>query len=106
MEAYIRGLIPNLAQLRDMLGTFVQMYCRIAAHKFFFFCDPNRRGLSYSIQFPLHIVVHFVSHLLVLYYFMIFPLLLSCLIFPTNMNASLLQLFLLRESLLDLVSDF
>nr|GMD77759.1 probable serine/threonine-protein phosphatase 2A regulatory subunit B'' subunit TON2 [Ipomoea batatas] len=44
MEAYIRGLIPNLAQLRDMPAAFVQMYCRIAAHKFFFFCDPNRRG--------------------------------------------------------------
>ncbi|KAE8711937.1 putative serine/threonine-protein phosphatase 2A regulatory subunit B'' subunit TON2 [Hibiscus syriacus] len=44
MEAYIRGLIPNLAQLRDMPGAFVQMYCRIAAHKFFFFCDPHRRG--------------------------------------------------------------
>ncbi|CAI9118747.1 OLC1v1020351C1 [Oldenlandia corymbosa var. corymbosa] len=44
MEAYIRGLIPNLAQLRDMPTAFVQMYCRIAAHKFFFFCDPNRRG--------------------------------------------------------------
>ena len=45
MEAYIRGLIPNLAQLRDMPTAFVQMYCRIAAHKFFFFCDPHRRGL-------------------------------------------------------------
>ncbi|KAH7513310.1 hypothetical protein FEM48_Zijuj12G0186500 [Ziziphus jujuba var. spinosa] len=44
MEAYIRGLIPNLAQLRDMPPAFVQMYCRIAAHKFFFFCDPHRRG--------------------------------------------------------------
>ncbi|KAJ0092264.1 hypothetical protein Patl1_25116 [Pistacia atlantica] len=45
MEAYIRGLIPSLAQLRDMPASFVQMYCRIAAHKFFFFCDPHRRGL-------------------------------------------------------------
>ncbi|GAA0146628.1 protein phosphatase [Lithospermum erythrorhizon] len=44
MEAYIRGLIPNLAQLRDMPAAFMQMYCRIAAHKFFFFCDPHRRG--------------------------------------------------------------
>ncbi|XP_024995484.1 probable serine/threonine-protein phosphatase 2A regulatory subunit B'' subunit TON2 [Cynara cardunculus var. scolymus] len=44
MEAYIRGLIPNLAQLRDMPAAFVQMYCHIAAHKFFFFCDPSRRG--------------------------------------------------------------
>ncbi|PQQ06341.1 putative serine/threonine-protein phosphatase 2A regulatory subunit B subunit TON2 [Prunus yedoensis var. nudiflora] len=44
MEAYIRGLIPNLAQLRDMPASFVQMYCRIAAQKFFFFCDPHRRG--------------------------------------------------------------
>ncbi|KAI8561594.1 hypothetical protein RHMOL_Rhmol04G0352300 [Rhododendron molle] len=44
MEAYIRGLIPNLAQLRDMPSAFVQMYCRIAAHKFFFFCDPHRRA--------------------------------------------------------------
>ncbi|CAL5347025.1 unnamed protein product [Camellia sinensis] len=43
MEAYIRGLIPNLAQLRDMPAAFFQMYCRIAAHKFFFFCDPHRR---------------------------------------------------------------
>uniref|UniRef100_A0A2K1ZL65 EF-hand domain-containing protein n=1 Tax=Populus trichocarpa TaxID=3694 RepID=A0A2K1ZL65_POPTR len=46
MEAYIRGLIPNLAQLRDMPVAFIQMYCRIAAHKFFFFCDPHRRGKS------------------------------------------------------------
>lgn len=45
MEAYIRGLIPNLAQLRDMPAAFVPMYCRIAARKFFFFCDPHRRGL-------------------------------------------------------------
>ncbi|WRX19750.1 hypothetical protein QQP08_012237 [Theobroma cacao] len=44
MEGYIRGLIPNLAQLRDMPPAFMQMYCRIAAHKFFFFCDPHRRG--------------------------------------------------------------
>ncbi|KAH8495091.1 hypothetical protein H0E87_018322 [Populus deltoides] len=44
MEAYIRGLIPNLAQLQDMPAAFIQMYCRIAAHKFFFFCDPHRRG--------------------------------------------------------------
>ncbi|CAF1779525.1 unnamed protein product, partial [Brassica oleracea var. botrytis] len=44
MESYIMGLIPNLAQLRDMLETFRQMYCRIAAQKFFFFCDPHRRG--------------------------------------------------------------
>ncbi|KAL0315080.1 UNVERIFIED_CONTAM: putative serine/threonine-protein phosphatase 2A regulatory subunit B'' subunit TON2 [Sesamum calycinum] len=44
MESYIRGLIPNLAQLRDMPAAFVQMYCRIAAHKFFFFCDPHKRG--------------------------------------------------------------
>ncbi|RWW67942.1 hypothetical protein BHE74_00024598, partial [Ensete ventricosum] len=44
MEAYIRGLIPNLAQLRDMPAAFVQMYCRIAVRKFFFFCDPHRRG--------------------------------------------------------------
>ena len=46
MEAYIRGLIPNLAQLRDMPTQFVQMYCRIAARKFFFFCDPHRRGIK------------------------------------------------------------
>nr|XP_043639842.1 probable serine/threonine-protein phosphatase 2A regulatory subunit B'' subunit TON2 [Erigeron canadensis] len=44
MEAYIRGLIPNLAQLRDMPAEFIQMYCHIAAHKFFFFCDPSRKG--------------------------------------------------------------
>ncbi|KZV51221.1 tonneau [Dorcoceras hygrometricum] len=44
MESYIGGLIRNLAQLRDMPGAFVQMYCRIAAHKFFFFCDPHKRG--------------------------------------------------------------
>lgn len=44
MEAYIRGLIPNLAQLRDIPGPFLPMYCRIAARKFFFFCDPHRRG--------------------------------------------------------------
>ncbi|KVH95604.1 Calcium-binding EF-hand [Cynara cardunculus var. scolymus] len=30
--------------LRDMPAAFVQMYCHIAAHKFFFFCDPSRRG--------------------------------------------------------------
>lgn len=51
MEAYIRGLIPNLAQLRDMPAAFVQMYCRIAAHKFFFFCDPHRRGLCYQLSY-------------------------------------------------------
>ncbi|XP_068332886.1 probable serine/threonine-protein phosphatase 2A regulatory subunit B'' subunit TON2 [Pyrus communis] len=44
MGAYIRGLIPNLAQLRDMPSGFSAMYCRIAAQKFFFFCDPHRRG--------------------------------------------------------------
>ncbi|GKE07988.1 discordia 1 [Tanacetum coccineum] len=44
MEAYIQGLIPNLAQLRDMPTMFVQMYCRFASQKFFFFCDPIRRG--------------------------------------------------------------
>ncbi|KAG7028962.1 putative serine/threonine-protein phosphatase 2A regulatory subunit B'' subunit TON2 [Cucurbita argyrosperma subsp. argyrosperma] len=44
MEGYIRGLIPNLAQLRDIPASFVQTYCRIAARKFFFFCDPARRG--------------------------------------------------------------
>ena len=44
MEQYIQGLIPNLAQLRDMPAAFNQMYGRIAAHKFFFFCDPHRRG--------------------------------------------------------------
>ncbi|KAK9136968.1 hypothetical protein Sjap_007562 [Stephania japonica] len=44
METYIRGLIPNLAQLRDMPPGFAQMYCRIAGRKFFFFCDPHRRG--------------------------------------------------------------
>ncbi|KAL9279900.1 putative serine/threonine-protein phosphatase 2A regulatory subunit B'' subunit TON2 [Arabidopsis thaliana] len=44
MESYIGGLIPNLAQLRDMPPAFNQMYCRIASQKFFFFCDPHRRG--------------------------------------------------------------
>nr|DAD19533.1 TPA_asm: hypothetical protein HUJ06_020996 [Nelumbo nucifera] len=33
MEAYIRGLIPNLAQLRDRPAAFIQMNCRIAARK-------------------------------------------------------------------------
>ncbi|URD97219.1 serine threonine-protein phosphatase 2A regulatory subunit B [Musa troglodytarum] len=42
MEAYIRGLIPNLAQLCDMPADYFPMYCRIAAHKFF--CDPHWRG--------------------------------------------------------------
>ena len=57
MEAYIRGLIPNLAQLRDMPSGFVNMYCRIAAQKFFFFCDPHRRGMPklQNIKYkPLH----------------------------------------------------
>ncbi|RVX22363.1 putative serine/threonine-protein phosphatase 2A regulatory subunit B'' subunit TON2 [Vitis vinifera] len=59
MEAYIRGLIPNLAQLRDMPAAFVQMYCRIAAHKFFFFCDPHRRDWKGNDgKFPL---VHLVE---------------------------------------------
>ncbi|KAJ7536115.1 hypothetical protein O6H91_12G056800 [Diphasiastrum complanatum] len=44
MEAYIRGLIPNLAQLRDIPPPFLSMYCRIAARKFFFFCDVHRKG--------------------------------------------------------------
>ncbi|XP_020693473.2 probable serine/threonine-protein phosphatase 2A regulatory subunit B'' subunit TON2 [Dendrobium catenatum] len=69
MEAYIRGLIPNLAQLRDMPAAFVQMYCRIAAQKFFFFCDPHRRGkacikkilLSNCLQELMEL--HQVSHL-------------------------------------------
>lgn len=49
MEGYIRGLIPNLAQLRDIPASFVQTYCRIAARKFFFFCDPARRGLPTAL---------------------------------------------------------
>ena len=49
MEGYIRGLIPNLAQLRDIPASFVQPYCRIAARKFFFFCDPARRGLGTAL---------------------------------------------------------
>ncbi|WZZ38590.1 hypothetical protein YC2023_034849 [Brassica napus] len=44
MESYISGLIPNLAQLRDMPDAFTNTYCRIASQKFFFFCDPHRRG--------------------------------------------------------------
>ncbi|KAL1832545.1 hypothetical protein ACET3Z_002196 [Daucus carota] len=44
MKTYISDLIPNLAQLRDMPEAFIETYCRIAAHKFFFFCDPQRRG--------------------------------------------------------------
>lgn len=44
MQQYIHGLIPNLAQLRDMPAAFIGTYCRIAARKFFFFCDPQRRG--------------------------------------------------------------
>ena len=51
MESYIRGLIPNLAQLRDIPGPFLPMYCRIAVRKFFFFCDPHRRGILYI---PIH----------------------------------------------------
>ncbi|KAG6488435.1 hypothetical protein ZIOFF_049678 [Zingiber officinale] len=54
MEAYIRGLIPNLAQLRDMPGAFIQMYCRIAARKFFFFCDPHRRGFLLELLKIMH----------------------------------------------------
>nr|GEU40956.1 probable serine/threonine-protein phosphatase 2A regulatory subunit B'' subunit TON2 [Tanacetum cinerariifolium] len=42
---YIGGLIPNLAQLRDMPAEFIQMYYHIATHRFFFFCDPSREGL-------------------------------------------------------------
>lgn len=57
MENYIGGLIPNLAQLRDMPSAFVTMYCRIAAHKFFFFCDPHKRGwhLALVVRFLLNI---------------------------------------------------
>lgn len=51
MEGYIRGLIPNLAQLRDIPASFVQTYCRIAARKFFFFCDPARRGLPTVLNY-------------------------------------------------------
>ncbi|KAL2464128.1 putative serine/threonine-protein phosphatase 2A regulatory subunit B'' subunit TON2 [Forsythia ovata] len=40
MENYIKGLIPNLAQLRDMPAAFEQTYCRIAAHKYFFSVIP------------------------------------------------------------------
>lgn len=45
MESYIRGLIPNLAQLRNIPPPFLSMYSRIAARKFYFFCDPLRRGV-------------------------------------------------------------
>ncbi|GBG70700.1 hypothetical protein CBR_g7999 [Chara braunii] len=44
MEMYIRQLIPNLVQLQGMEASFVTVYCRIAARKFFFFNDPHRRG--------------------------------------------------------------
>ncbi|KAF2578746.1 hypothetical protein F2Q68_00000650 [Brassica cretica] len=47
MESYISGLIPNLAQLRDMPDAFTNTYCRIASQKFFFFCDPHRRESSF-----------------------------------------------------------
>ncbi|CAN8244053.1 unnamed protein product [Cochlearia groenlandica] len=46
MEAYIGDLIPNFAQLRDMDPNFIPTYCRIASQKFFFFCDPHRRGTN------------------------------------------------------------
>ena len=62
MEAYIRGLIPNLAQLRDMPAEFIQMYCHIAARKFFFFCDPSRRGSS------VYLLLHFKSYILDTFY--------------------------------------
>ncbi|GJW22582.1 probable serine/threonine-protein phosphatase 2A regulatory subunit B'' subunit TON2 [Tanacetum coccineum] len=58
MEAYIRGLIPNLAQLRDMPAEFIQMYCHIAAHRFFFFCDPSRRGKGRKRRFCSIIFLH------------------------------------------------
>lgn len=61
MEAYIRGLIPNLAQLRDMPAAFVQMYCRIAARKFFFFCDPHRRGMWLDLIQVVSMVVSFIE---------------------------------------------
>ncbi|GKB86168.1 probable serine/threonine-protein phosphatase 2A regulatory subunit B'' subunit TON2 [Tanacetum coccineum] len=48
MEAYIRGLLPHLAQLSDMPTQFVQVYCCIASQKFFF-CDPNRLGLIFYL---------------------------------------------------------
>ncbi|KAL0709710.1 hypothetical protein Bca4012_016688 [Brassica carinata] len=32
------------SNLRDMPDAFTNMYCRIASQKFFFFCDPHRRG--------------------------------------------------------------
>ncbi|GJZ66583.1 putative ion channel protein castor [Tanacetum coccineum] len=44
-KPYIRGLIANFAQLRDMPAEFIQMYCHIAAHKFFSLCHPVRRVL-------------------------------------------------------------
>ncbi|GJV29186.1 probable serine/threonine-protein phosphatase 2A regulatory subunit B'' subunit TON2 [Tanacetum coccineum] len=50
IEAYIRGLIPNLAQLRDMPTQFVQMCCRIASQKFLFFFDPNRRDVFLALD--------------------------------------------------------
>lgn len=45
MEAYFRGVIPNLAQLHNMAPALSQMYSQIAAHKFFFFCASHRQGL-------------------------------------------------------------
>lgn len=74
MEGYIRGLIPNLAQLRDIPDAFVHMYCRIAAHKFFFFCDPHRRGLPW-FSFS------FIMYLFYPYLHWYFPAL-SCLVVP------------------------
>ena len=69
MEAYIRGLIPNLAQLRDMPVAFIQMYCRIAAHKFFFFCDPHRRGL-HGYPLSLQQCFSFSSYSALIFYFL------------------------------------
>ncbi|KAL2505040.1 putative serine/threonine-protein phosphatase 2A regulatory subunit B'' subunit TON2 [Abeliophyllum distichum] len=44
MGSYIKGLIRNMAQLRDMPTAFEETYCCIAAHNFFFFCEPHKRG--------------------------------------------------------------
>eukprot|EP00897_Mesotaenium_endlicherianum_P007983 jgi/Mesen1/7212/ME000371S06298 len=44
VEEYIKKLVPTLRGLRGMEPSFASLYARIAARKFFFFADTQKRG--------------------------------------------------------------
>lgn len=62
-EAYIAQLVPNLRLLQFMDPSFLSLYCRIAARKFLFFCDPQRRGRKSSSFFFFFSINNYLSKL-------------------------------------------